>query len=212
MTNLIQAFLSLIVATAFVLLGCSTHPTGSSPIILPIMGLPSRVAILAGSDNDPLLQRDPLLESAYATLELKTGQVLREINSVILDRTDLASVRAEQWSQYQPGFAEETVVPVGRLLGAEILFVYHITIPNFRERLLARFNGSENSVMVQAKVIRVQTGELVWSYSTVAQAPMADEPVLEYNEGLRHALKEAVDDMLATIQQAVSPLALPTRP
>jgi hypothetical protein len=176
------------------------------------MGLPSRVAILTGSYNDPLLQRDPLLENAYATLELKTGQVLRESNSMILDRTDLASVRAEQWSQYQPGFAEETVVPVGRLLGAEILFVYHITIPNFRERLLARFNGSENSIMVQAKVIRVQTGELVWSYSTVAQAPMNDEPVLEYNEGLRHALKEAVDDMVATIQQAVSPVGLPSRP
>lgn len=207
MTNTIQALLSLIVAAAFMLLGCSTHPINSirsSSAVLPITGLPSRVAILTSPYNDPQRQHDPLLESAYATLELKTSQVLRESNSTILDRTDLALVRAEQWSQYQPGFAEETVVPVGKLLGAEILFVYHITVPNYRERLLARFNGSETSVMVQAKVIRVQTGELVWSYSTVARPLVNDEPVLEYNEGIRQALKKAIDDMLASIQEAVS--------
>ena len=170
----------------------------------PLTGLPSRIAILMVKAEDPLLREDSALESVYARLELTTGQMLRETKSAIVERMDLRSIRAEQWWQYRSDVSEKSLVPLGQLLGADLLFLYKVTVPSYRNRLFARFDGDASAVAVAAKVLRVKTGEVIWSHiSTARMSAPKDTGVEEYNQTLLGVLNRTADAMLAAVQGGI---------
>lgn len=195
-----SAFLFLVV-----LGGCGTvHKLKPSVIVVgPILGLPSRIAILRSKVQDPTFRHDALYESAYGRLELQTGELLRQSKNIIVERRDLRSIRDEQWWQYQPEASEKVAAPVGELLGAELLFIYRITVPSYRERL---FNhGSGPQIMVAVKVLRVETGEVVWSHiSAVQMHPQQFYLSNEYTQALQEGLDQVVDAMLTAVRDAIA--------
>jgi hypothetical protein len=169
-----------------------------------LTGLPSRIAILMVKAEDPLLREDSALESVYARLELTTGQMLRQTKSAIVERMDLRSIRAEQWWQYRSDVAEKSLVPLGQLLGADLLFLYKVTVPSYRNRLFARFDGDASAVAVAAKVLRVKTGEVIWSHiSTARMSASRDTGVEEYSRTLLGVLNHTADAMLAAVQEGI---------
>jgi len=170
----------------------------------PLTGLPGRIAILLVKAEDPLLREDSALESVCARLELTTGQMLRETKSAIVERMDLRSIRTEQWWQYRSDVAEKSLVPLGQLLGADLLFLYKVTVPSYRNRLFARFDGDASAVAVTAKVLRVKTGEVIWSHiSTARMSASKDTGVEEYNRSLQGVLNRTADAMLAAVEQGI---------
>jgi hypothetical protein len=190
-----------------------TSPRGGKTVagnvIPPLTGLPGRIAILVVKAEDPLLREDSALESVYARLELTTGQMLRQTKSAIVERMDLRSIRAEQWWQYRSDVSEKSLVPLGQLLGADLLFLYKVTVPSYRNRLFARFDGDASVVAVAAKVLRVKTGEVIWSHiSTGRMTASKDTGVEEYNRGLLGVLDRAADAMLVAVQDGIVAAAL----
>ena len=187
--------------------GCSSardRKPSAGATVPPLTGLPSRVAILTVKAEDPLLRDDSALESVYARLELTTGQMLRQTKSAIVERMDLRSIRAEQWWQYRSDVAEKSLVPLGQLLGADLLFLYKVTVPSYRNRLFARFDGDASAVAVAAKVLRVKTGEVIWSHiSTGRMTASRDTAVEEYNRTLLGVLNHTADAMLAAVQDGI---------
>jgi len=170
----------------------------------PLTGLPGRIAILMVKAEDPLLREDSALESVCARLELTTGQMLRETKSAIVERMDLRSIRTEQWWQYRSDVAEKSLVPLGQLLGADLLFLYKVTVPSYRNRLFARFDGDASAVAVAAKVLRVKTGEVIWSHiSTARMSASKDTGVEEYNRSLQGVLNRTADAMLAAVEEGI---------
>jgi len=183
--------------------------TSAANAVPPLTGLPSRIAILVVKADDPLLREDSALESVYARLELTTGQMLRQTKSAIVERMDLRSVRAEQWWQYRSDVSEKSLVPLGQLLGADLLFLYKVTVPSYRNRLFARFDGDASAVAVAAKVLRVKTGEVIWSHiSTARMNASKDTGVEEYNRALLGVLDRIADSMLAAVQDGIVAAAL----
>ena len=175
----------------------------SMTVVGPIAGLPTRIAILRSKIENPVVRHEAMIESAYGRLELQTGEMLRRSKNIIVERRDLRSIREEQWWQYQPEASEDASSSLGQLLGAELLFVYKITAPSFRERLFNRQGGLK--ITVAAKILRVETGEVVWSHiSAIRIHPQRFDFTDEYRLGLQGALDRVVDDMLTAVHDAAA--------
>jgi hypothetical protein len=205
MDSKLMAVIGGVISLLFVLVGCgAVHdelPTDVTAVDR-ITGLPTRIAILRSKLEDPAIRYDAMFESAYGRLEWQTGEILRRSKNVIIERRDLRSIREEQWWQYQPEVSENAAAPLGQLLGAKLLFLYKITAPSYRERF---FNhGAGPQITVTAKVLRVETGEVVWSHMTAAQMPPQKfDGSDEYTRALQAALNQAVDAMLTVVGAAV---------
>ena len=196
------------VAGLLLLLGlvsaCSTDP----PVrlyddlsLVPKLGIrPLRIAVLFPPT------KDPTLVYTYARLETMTDHLLREaMGSRIVDRRDLTSIHTEQGWQYAAPASEETSVRLGRLSGADTLVLYRILSPTLRERLFAP-EGALSSVTIIGKVIRVETGEVVWNHLVSVNVRPPDRwqgAGFGLDTTVRQALEHGVNAMEAALTHAV---------
>lgn len=161
---------------------------------------PARAAVLIPSTTDPALAY------AYARLETMTSHLLRDnLGSLIVERGDLRSVREEQRWQYAEPAAEPTTARLGRLSGADTLIMYRILSPTPRERLFAS-EGIVSPVTIIGKVVRVETGEVVWNHLVSVEVSPLDRwrgPGNGFDPGMRQALDHGVKAMEAALSYAV---------
>src|SRR5437763_4631764 len=158
----IQTWLISAVMLVVILGACATgergeprvHHTGGGRLGIRA----ARIALLIPSTGDPMLA------NAYARLDAQTDQLFQlALGSQIVERSELSTVQAEQHWQYLEPAAEATTARLGRLLGADALVLYHITIPTMRERLFASEGEPFSAVTISGKIVRVETGEEIWS-------------------------------------------------
>lgn len=162
---------------------------------------PARVAILVPQTGDPMLV------SAYARLDVETDQIFQHgLDSQVVERSELPAVQAEQRWQYGAPAAEDTTARLGRLLGADALVLYRITIPALRERLLASEGTPLPPVTIVTKVIRVETGEEVWSHMVAIEVVRGgQQPVAAtgFDPVIGQAVHRGVEEALAAVAEAV---------
>jgi len=162
---------------------------------------PARLAVLIPSTGDPMLL------NAYARLDAQTDFLFQEgLGSHVVERSELRAVRHEQRWQYSEPAAEEATARLGQLLGADALILYHIKIPELRERLFAEEGAPFSPVTIFAKVVRVETGEDVWSHVVTVEARRGDQwsgGGLGFDPAVWQALDRGVDEMLMAVGEAV---------
>lgn len=167
----------------------------------PLGGQPARVAILVPRPPDHMLA------GAYAKLESRTATLFQAVlGSQVVERGDLSSVQAEQAWQYSHAAAEQSVVSVGKLVGADALVLYRIVTPDLAERLFAEAGDSLSPVTVLAKVVGVETGLILWTHEVTEPVRSAGRHLSHeggYDPGVQQALDRGVDEMLAALAEAI---------
>ena len=168
---------------------------------VPLLGIhPARAAVLIPPTTDPALAY------AYARLETMTSHLLRDtLGSLVVERGELTSVREEQRWQYTEPAAESTTAKLGRLSGADTLIMYRILGPTLRERLFAS-EGTVAPVTIIGKVVRVETGEVVWNHLVSVDVNPLDRwrgAGIGFDPGMRQALDHGVKAMEAALTYAV---------
>lgn len=109
--------------------------------------------------------------SAYSRLEgaafqLKTFRpTLR-----IIDRSQMLAIVAEQRFQVGGLVSEESAVRIGRMLGVDSVLIYRIDGPTLRDRFFAHQHHDLPPVTVTSKIIRVESGEVVYHNVVTARA------------------------------------------
>ena len=112
-----------------------------------------------------------------------------------------------QHSRHLGTAAEATTARLGRLLGADALILYHITIPALRERMLASEGEPLSPVTIFGKIVRVETGEEIWSHVVTVEEQQAHQrPAagIGFDPTVWQALDRGVDEMLVAVGEAVA--------
>ena len=106
---------------------------------------------------------EPEWTHAYLTLEHAVFQ-LKETRPelMVLSRRDVRPVEGELFLHLSGRVSDGTAVRVGHLLGADSIVLFQIEGPGWRERLLARMYGSMPPILVMSKIVRVETGEILY--------------------------------------------------
>ncbi len=108
------------------------------------------------------------LLNGYLKLEAATFQLKsRRPGLRIVDRFHLPDILDEQRFQLAGGVSDDSAVHLGRLLGIDSVVIFNIDMPGLRERTLARLYGNLPPVVVTSKLIKIETGEVLY-YNVVA--------------------------------------------
>lgn len=148
-----------------------TTPTSgfrSTPRVLPIPSDVQRIAVLypRGGSTE--------WSSAYSRLEGAAFQLKTyRPNLRIIDRSHLSSIVSEQRFQVGGLVSEESAIHIGRILGVDSVLIYRIDGPTLRDRFFARQHRDLLPVTVTSKIIRVESGEVVYDNVVTARG---DEP------------------------------------
>jgi hypothetical protein len=134
-----------------------TYDFRSTPPVLPIPADVQRVAVLypRGGSTE--------WSSAYGRLEGAAFQLKTFRPDLrIIDRSHMLAIVTEQ--RYQVGglVSEESAVRIGRMLGVDSVLIYLIDGPTLRDRFFARQHRDLPPVTVTSKIIRVESGEVVY--------------------------------------------------
>jgi hypothetical protein len=137
---------------------------------------------------------------AYTRLEEAAFQLKRQRSWMkIVDRRNLEQLTEEQRFQLSGRVADDSVVGVGRWLGADTMVVFRIEGPTWRERLLARMYGKMPPFVVTSKIISLESGE-VFYHDVVTATPMpASGEWSDYasDQELRPAMHAALEQALS---------------
>ncbi len=116
----------------------------------------------------------PEWSSAYNRLEGATFRLkaLRQ-NLRIIDRSHLPTIVSEQRFQVGGLVSEESAIHIGRMLGVDSVLIYRIDGPTLRDRFFARQYSDLLPVTVTSKIIRVESGEVVYDNVVTVRG---DEP------------------------------------
>jgi hypothetical protein len=116
----------------------------------------------------------PEWSSAYNRLEGATFRLkaLRQ-NLRIIDRSHLTTIVSEQRFQVGGLVSEESAIHIGRMLGVDSVLIYRIDGPTLRDRFFARQYSDLFPVTVTTKIIRVESGEVVYDNVVTVRG---DEP------------------------------------
>lgn len=191
--------------------GCQTTTTpvdevSLRPALLPVPAIAQhvhRVAVFYPFTYE----RD--IAHGYAKLEQAVLRVKRQRPWLrVLDRRHLATVMTEQRLQLSPRFSDDDAAHMGRLLGADSIVIFHIDVPGWRDRLLARMHGTMPPVFVSSKVVRVETGEVLY-HDMVVRTPNPGKQGwddyasdFELQPLLRSSLEESLSESIGNLDQA----------
>jgi len=144
----------------------SFHPT---PLMLPIPADVQRVAVLYPREAHPDWS------SAYGRLEGAAFQLKTfRPNLRIIDRSHMPAIVSEQRLQVGGLVSEDSAVRIGQMLGVDSVLIYRIEGPTVRDRFFARAHRDLPSVTITSKIIRVESGEVVYHNVVTARADEAD--------------------------------------
>lgn len=183
---------------------CAGEPRQAAPPHVPAAPLgaqPARVAILVPRPPDHTLA------GTYAKLESRTATLFQTVlGSQVVERADLPSVLTEQSWQYTHAVSEQSLVSVGKLVGADALVLYRIVTPDLAERIFAEAGDELSPVTVLAKVVGVETGVVLWAHEVTEPVRSAGRHLSReggYDPGVGQALDRGVDEMLAALAEAI---------
>ena len=107
----------------------------------------------------------------YSRLEQATFQLKKQRSWMkIVERRDIGQLTDEQRWQLSGRVGDDSVVRIGRWLGADSMVLFRIEGPTMRERMLARFYGKMPPFVVSSKIISVESGEVLYHDIVTAMA------------------------------------------
>jgi hypothetical protein len=189
-----MGILSMVVLMA----SCSNVTTQTPPMLgfrsasplLPIPANVQRMVVLYPRGETPEWS------SAYSRLEGAAFQ-LRAFRPHlrIIDRSHLPIIVAEQRFQVGGLVSEESAVRIGRMLGVDSVLIYRIDGPTLRDRFFARTHRDLPPVIITSKIIRVESGEVVYHNVVTARVDETEESgwSLSDNVDYQRWSREAVD-------------------
>jgi len=175
----------------------------STPPVLPIPSDVQRVAVLYPRGGTPEWS------SAYGRLEGAAFQLKTFRPDLrIIDRSHMPAIVSEQ--RYQVGglVSEESAVRIGRMLGVDSVLIYLIDGPTLRDRFFARQHRDLPPVTVTSKIIRVESGEVVYHNVVTARADEAEgsgwslSDHVDYQRWSREALDRGVMQTVYDLRRA----------
>ena len=133
---------------------------------------------------------------AYSWLEGATFQLKQVRPSLrIVDRLQQTFILDEQRLQARSPVAEETAVHIGGLIGVDSILLFHIASPTTRDRMFAALYGLQPEVAITSKIIRVETGEVVFHNVVTIRVDKAEAVALLVRAALDQALAQTVADL-----------------
>ena len=187
-----------VLTLAVLLASCSNVTTQTPPMLgfrsasplLPIPADVQRMVVLYPRGETPEWS------SAYSRLEgaafrLKTFRP----NLRIIDRSHIPVIVAEQRFQVGGLVSEESAVRIGRMLGVDSVLIYRIEGPTLRDRFFARTHRDLPPVIITSKIIRVESGEVVYHNVITARMDETEESgwSLSDNFDYQRWSREAID-------------------
>lgn len=171
-----------------------------TPLMLPIPADVQRVAVLYPRETHPDWS------SAYGRLEGAAFQLKTfRPNLRIIDRSHMPAIVSEQRLQVGGLVSEDSAVRIGQMLGVDSVLIYRIEGPTIRDRLFARQHRDLPSVTITSKIIRVESGEVVYHNVVTARADEAEgfgwllSDKIDYhrwsNEALDRGIMQTVYDL-----------------
>ncbi len=136
----------------------------------------------------------------YSRLEQAAFQLKRQRSNIkIVERRNLEQLTDEQRLQLSGRVGDDSVVRVGRWLGADSIVLFRIDGPTWRERLLARMHGKMPPFIVSSKIISLESGEVLYhDVVTAAPVPASGEwSDYDSDHQLRPAMHAALDQALS---------------
>lgn len=150
----------------------------------------------------------PEWSSAYNRLEGATFRLkaLRQ-NLRIIDRSHLPTIVSEQRFQVGGLVSEESAIHIGRMLGVDSVLIYRIDGPTLRDRFFARRYGDLLPVTVTSKIIRVESGEVIYDNVVTVRG---DEPEgswllsdhVDYQRWSREAIDRGIKQTVYDLRRA----------
>jgi hypothetical protein len=174
--------------------------------MLPVLPIPAdvqRMAVLYPRGGTPEWS------DAYGRLEGAAFQLKNVRPDLrIIDRSHIPAIVAEQRYQIGGLVSEESAVRIGRMLGVDSVLIYRIDGPTLRDRFFARQHRDLPPVTVTSKIIRVESGEVVYHNVVTARAEEADgsgwspsDPV-DYQRWSREAVDRGVMQTVFDLHRA----------
>jgi hypothetical protein len=180
--------LMAIVTTAVLAVGCTNATNHAAPELWPrfelsVLPVPVDVQQMAvlyprGGTSDWSSAYGRLEEGAF---QLKTFRP----NLRIIDRSHMQVIASEQRFHVGGLVSEDSAVRIGQMLGVDSVLIYRIDGPTLRDRFFARQHRDLPPVTITSKIIRVESGEVVYYNVVTAHVDEA--------EGLGWSLSDNVD-------------------
>lgn len=174
----------------------------STPQVLPIPPDVQRIAVLCPRGGPPEWS------SAYSRLEGATFQLKKFLpNLRIIDRSHMPTIVSEQRFQAGGLVSEESAIHIGRILGVDSVLIYRIEGPSLRDRFFARQNRDLLPVTVTSKIIRVESGEVVYFNVVTARGDEPEGPCLhsddvDYQRWSREAIDRGIMQTVYDLRRA----------
>ncbi len=120
---------------------------------------------------------DQELTYGYSRLEQATFQLKKQRPWIkIVERRDISQLTNEERWQLSGRVGDDSVMRIGKWLGADSMVLFRIEGPTRRERMLARFYGRMPLFVVSSKIISVESGEVLYHDIVTATAvPLSGE-------------------------------------
>ncbi len=137
---------------------------------------------------------------AYSRLEQATFQLKKQRPWIkIVERRDIDQLTNEQRWQLSGRVEDDSVVRIGKWLGADSLVLFRIEGPTMRERMLARFYGRMPPFVVSSKIVSVERGEVLYHDIVTAMATPQSGEWSDYASDyeLQPAMRAALDHALS---------------
>jgi len=138
----------------------------------------------------------PDWSNAYGRLEGAAFQLktLRP-NLRIIDRSHMQAIVSEQRLQVGGLVSEDSAVRIGQMLGVDSVLIYRIEGPTLRERFFARRHRDLPPMTITSKIIRVESGEIVYHNVVTAHVDDMEESgwALSDNVDYHRWSREALD-------------------
>ena len=168
--------LMTVLTMAILLASCAstttqTTPTfRSTPPASPIPADVQQMAILYPRGGTPDWS------NAYGRLEGAAFQLKTfRPHLRIIDRSHMQDIVSEQRFQVGGLVSEDSAVRIGQMLGVDSVLIYRIEGPTLRERFFARRHRDLPPMTITSKIIRVESGEIVYHNVVTTHVGDAEE-------------------------------------
>ncbi len=165
----------------------------AEPSLLPIPADVQQMAVLypRGGTSEWSSAYGRLEEAAF---QLKTFRP----NLKIIDRSHMQIIVSEQRFQVGGLVSEDSAVRIGQMLGVDSVLIYRIDGPTLRDRFFARQHRDLPPVTITSKIIRVESGEVVYYNVVTARVDETEESGwslsdnVDYHRWSREALDRGI--------------------
>lgn len=181
-----------------------TTPTFRSvPLMLPIPVDVQHMAVLYPRGGTPDWS------SAYGRLEGAAFQLKAfRPNLRIIDRAHMQAIVSEQRFQVGGLVSEDSAVRIGQILGVDSVLIYRIDGPTLRDRFFARQHRDLPPVTITSKIVRVESGEIVYHNVVTAHVGEVEESGwslsdnVDYHRWSREALDRGIMQTVYDLHRA----------